>query len=67
MVGCRGTDGDTDGETHVCMYRIWSEKKQNMVRVHLCIETGVCVSVCVNVFRNWAVDVLSHGRVWKRR
>ena len=39
MVGCRGTDGDTDGETHVCMYRIWSE--------YICVlRLGyVCLSV----------------------
>ena len=52
MVGCRRTNGDTDGETHVCMYRIWSE--------YICVLRLACVSICVNVFRDWAADVLSH-------
>lgn len=39
MVGCKGTDGDTDGETHVCMYRICSE--------YICILRMVCVCLSV--------------------
>ena len=66
-LGVEGQMG-TQMERHMCVcIEYGQKKKKNMVRVHLCIETGICVSVCVNVFRNWAVDVLSHGRVWKRR